>query len=499
MNKLGILILSFFVFGCMHHTQVDLIIHNASILHFEEGRLPSEAMAIADGRIVELGPERQILNKYRTHQKVDMRKRVIMPGFVDGQNYLLAVSKKEVKKLPSNIEQDEAEEFILKNSDSMDNYFLGWKSDWTAPDIEFENINVLIRSEDGSGAWEFSKSEWKYVSGKTLDLAVSRIESKYRGEYSGRLSKELNKLAKIGYSGCVLFLGNESDIEALKTLERNNLLPLYCAVILEGNNKTWNWLTKTGGHESQMVRAKSIAYQIDGGFSGRGALLKKAYSDSLGHFGLLYSHPDSISKKAKLCKELGFQLVLQTVGDSATALALDMYDRVLETVNDHRWRLENVQLVEMDDLDLFRKLSIIPSVIPQDYMRDEFTMERIGERIEQAYPWRQLRDQNRILSVGSAYPLNVVQPWSTVSSLEGIDQSPRNLERKQALFATSYGSAMGGFLDAHVGTLDTGKSASFIVLNANPLTINKGDLGKIEVLETWLNGTKLDQVGARDD
>ena len=42
---------------------VDRIIHNASIHTMVDGENVQQAMAISEGKIVEIGPDRQILNK----------------------------------------------------------------------------------------------------------------------------------------------------------------------------------------------------------------------------------------------------------------------------------------------------------------------------------------------------------------------------------------------------------------------------------------------------
>ena len=54
---------SLFLFSsCMKGENVDLIIHNAEIHCLDDLNTISEAMAIRNGRIIEVGPERQILN-----------------------------------------------------------------------------------------------------------------------------------------------------------------------------------------------------------------------------------------------------------------------------------------------------------------------------------------------------------------------------------------------------------------------------------------------------
>ncbi len=79
-----ILPLLLLLFGCMKGKKVDLIIHNAVIHTANDMSEVEEAMAIKDGKIIEVGPERQILNKYRYDESIDMMQSSIYPPFTDG-------------------------------------------------------------------------------------------------------------------------------------------------------------------------------------------------------------------------------------------------------------------------------------------------------------------------------------------------------------------------------------------------------------------------------
>ena len=50
----------------MKGEKVDLIIHNSVIYTMNNESSIHEAMVIRNGKIIEVGPERQILNKYRS-------------------------------------------------------------------------------------------------------------------------------------------------------------------------------------------------------------------------------------------------------------------------------------------------------------------------------------------------------------------------------------------------------------------------------------------------
>ena len=51
-------------YSCINKEKVDLIIHNAKIISLDQHENYHEAMAIKDGKIIALGKENQILNKF---------------------------------------------------------------------------------------------------------------------------------------------------------------------------------------------------------------------------------------------------------------------------------------------------------------------------------------------------------------------------------------------------------------------------------------------------
>ena len=59
--------------SCIKGEECDLVVHNAKIYSLNDRNEIFQAMAIKDGRIIEIGAERQILNKYRYQQSFDAR------------------------------------------------------------------------------------------------------------------------------------------------------------------------------------------------------------------------------------------------------------------------------------------------------------------------------------------------------------------------------------------------------------------------------------------
>lgn len=83
-----ILCFSCFV-SCYRSEQADLVIHNAYIITVDPQDSQVEAMAIKDGKIIALGAEREILNRYQAAETIDARKKIIYPGFIDAHAHFL--------------------------------------------------------------------------------------------------------------------------------------------------------------------------------------------------------------------------------------------------------------------------------------------------------------------------------------------------------------------------------------------------------------------------
>ena len=65
---------TFLFLSCIKHKDADLIVHNGTIYTCDMAFSSAQAMAIKDGRIVEIGPEHQILNKYNSKKKTRLKK-----------------------------------------------------------------------------------------------------------------------------------------------------------------------------------------------------------------------------------------------------------------------------------------------------------------------------------------------------------------------------------------------------------------------------------------
>src|SRR5690554_5108576 len=91
--NLTFLIIAVISSGCYKTEKADLVVHNATIYSVDENFTTYQAMAIRDGKIIELGAEREIMNRYRADQVIDARTQSVYPGFYDAHSHFLGAAK----------------------------------------------------------------------------------------------------------------------------------------------------------------------------------------------------------------------------------------------------------------------------------------------------------------------------------------------------------------------------------------------------------------------
>ena len=92
--KIFIAVLAVLSFGsCMKSEKADLVVFNANIYTMDESNSVAEAMAIRDGKILESGPDRQILNKYAYASSIDAEGKQVYPGFIDAHGHLMSYAE----------------------------------------------------------------------------------------------------------------------------------------------------------------------------------------------------------------------------------------------------------------------------------------------------------------------------------------------------------------------------------------------------------------------
>jgi hypothetical protein len=480
----------------------------------------AEAMAIKDGKIVEVGPERQILNKYAANEEIDAQGRDIYPGFTDCHGHLLSYAQQKLSvDLTGCRSMDELLLRVEKYQSRFHRKFIygrGWdQSLWTNDSFPnnkklntlFPNIPVCLSRIDGHavlvneaclklvGINATSKIEGGMVvldnnnkcSGLLIDRAMDPVLSKIpefpKKELIDAMKEIEGELYQYGITG-VHEAGIEySDIAFFKDLIDHHDFRLNVYAMLMPSSENIDFARKKGIYNYKNLLIRSFKVMADGALGSRGALLKKPYTDQHGHYGVLTTSVSKMKEIASICEETGYQMNTHAIGDSTNALLLELYARIFEVNKDHRWRIEHAQVIDPTDFGLFAKNGVFPSVQPVHAVSDQrWAEQRLGrKRMLGAYAYHTLMNQYGMLAIGTDFPVESIDPFLTIhaavnrKNADGIPGSGFYANEKISLSECLKGmtswAAFASFQENQLGTLEKGKYATFTMLE-HPISVS---------------------------
>ena len=527
--------------SCIKSEKADLIVRNATIYTVDAEFTTGQAIAIKDGKILEIGTENGILNKYRYDEVFDAQTRPIYPGFIDAHCHFLGygLSLQQVNLVSTKSFEEVLTRVIEFSKNNRSEWIegRGWdQNDWEIQEFPtkekldelFPNQPVYIRRIDGHAALANSEALRRAnitietqitggviqqidgaLTGVLIDNALDLIKKVIPAPNEEQLTKALLAAQKNCFAVGLTTVDDagldKREVELIDKLQKEGKLNMKIYAMLTDNEENLNHYLKNGPYKTEMLNVRSFKFYGDGALGSRGACLLQPYSDvtDSSHYGFLLNTEAYYREYAQKLLDAGFQMNTHCIGDSANRLFLNIYASVLPKGNDNRWRIEHCQVVDSSDLATFGKYGIIPSIQPTHATSDMYWAdERLGDnRIGYAYAYQELKNQLGWIALGTDFPIESIDPLKTFYAAvvrEDMDGYPSGgyqmenaLTRKEALMGITIWAAMSNFEELEKGSLEVGKSADFIVLQKDILTIPTEDLKNNKVVATFINGKQV--------
>ena len=531
--------LLFFVAACTNRPTADLFVYNAKIYTIDSSFSVQEAMVIDQGKIIATGTAAALRDRYYFRDSLNADGKFIYPGFNDAHAHFVGYA--ETLRTASLVGTKSWEEIlsILKEFASRhpDGWIVGhgWdQNDWenkTFPDNTtlnslFPDRPVLLTRIDGHAAIANEKALQKanisagqtLVGGKVLvknglltgllidnavDLVSKVIPAATDEEFTRAVEQAQQNCLAMGLTSLTDCGLDFPVVEQLQKLQQQNLLKLRMNIMLSDKPDNYRFAENKGMILEDRLQVRSFKVYGDGALGSRGACLLHPYEDDKDNHGFLLSNPAHFDSVANWCSSKGWQMNTHAIGDSGNRTILQIYGRYLEPANDKRWRIEHAQVVNENDLSLFGKYGVIPSVQPTHATSDMYWAEkRLGaERIKTAYAYQQLLTQNQWMPLGTDFPVEDISPFKTFYAAvfrqdasgwpAGGFQKDNALTREQTLRGMTYWAAKGSFEESKKGSLEAGKWADFIMLDQDLMHIEAEAVLKTRVLATYINGEKV--------
>lgn len=516
MKYFTLFILMLAVTSCYKGKTVDLIIHNAKV-HIMNDKLEiTEAIAIKDGEIVEVGPERQILNKYTAEIIINAQSKDVFPGFHDAHGHIMSLAK---QKLNADLRETRSYYEMISRLEKHQNknkqeilIGRGWdQSMWNEKELPnnellneaFPEIPVALTRVDGH-AMLVNKAMLEHIGITDTTTVEGGVIKLKNGKLTGILldhaldlvNFKLPEPNKDDLKNVILDIQDEllaagithvheaglykKDVDLFIELAEENLLKIYVYAMLLPTKENIEFAKQNGNYKNNRLSIRSFKVIADGALGSHGACLIEPYSDDPSTNGILLKSPEEIKEIFRTAKDLKYQVNSHCIGDSANRLVLNIIDTLMNDVQDHRWRIEHAQIVKPSDYKLFSSARILPSVQPTHATSDQRWAEHhIGKKRlnNGAYAYKSLHKQTGMIIFGTDFPIENFDPFATIHAAvqrkNTKDEPIEGFLKEEAvslsttLKAMTLWAAYGCYAESEVGTIEKGKIANISIFDQN--------------------------------
>ena len=527
----------------------DVVLVNGKVVTMDGANTIAQAVAIAQGRILQTGSDEAIraLAGPQT-QVIDLRGRTATPGFVDAHNHLSAMgltgtayidinppAVKTIAELQATIAEGCARTpsgkwVIAQGYISLEGRF----PDKRDLDPVSPNHPVMLINQGGHmGAVNSYALKLAGVTAATPNPRFGVIVRDEGGEPTGAL---------VNHAAMDIFrILWTNDIVTQEIMEQATMIPqarfasvgvtsfgdvnargvpkvqAYFDVARRGDMTIRGYILNTIEYYKEMTgradQIEAIRYEDEymrfGGFKflvdGAGAA---AYTHEP-HTGIVWNvatwDAGQLKEAVSTLHASGYQCSFHVVGDAAVDMALDAIEHAMNRSPrpDPRHRLEHAVLNTESALQRTRDLGVVVSTQPHAIrLLGEYWRETWGEeRTARIVPTRTWLDMRVPLSISSDSP---TMPWwqphiilaaavTRVTSANAVIGPDQCLTIEEAMRAYTMGGAYADFEETTKGSLEPGKLADLAVWTQDPYTSSAQDLVRSTMDLTLVGGKTVYQ------
>lgn len=526
-----------------------LVVTNARIATMDPAHPRAEAMAIRGEWVVAIGTEKEIQPYIGPSTRViDARSRLVIPGFNDSHAHfsggsaglrqlnLYGVSSlAEVQRLVAErVKAAKPGEWITGNRYDHTLWGTAWPTkedlDKVAP-----NNPVRLTRASGHSSWVNSMAlKLNNVTKDTPNPAAGEVQKDPKtGEPTGIMRETAQSLVRVNANQTQVSLEEQrkrqrddavagmrhaamlgvtsvqsssslNELALLRELATDSLLTLrFTGWLNLGQAETLAAQGVRTGQGDDWVRVGFLKGFIDGTLGDGTAAMFEPFADRADFVGLPRMTQQQVDSAVMIADRLGFQIGIHAIGDKGTSMVLDAYEKAARRngTAGMRHRIEHAQLIAPDDIRRFGQLGVIGSMQPTHATTDmRFADTRVGyDRTKTAYPWRSLLNSGAILSFGTDWSVEPLDPmrgvFSSVTRTNIQRMEPKEgwfpeqkLSVWESIYYYTWGSAYGEKMENLKGSLAVGRLADFVVMDRDLFTISTDQILQAKVDYTVVGG-----------
>lgn len=513
----------------------DLVLHNGKIVTVDAAFSIQEAVAVRDGRILEVGGN-DLVARYDAARTIDLQGKTLLPGFNDTHihirgNPLRQIDLRETSSIARMQEQIRAKIEELGEGEWVTGY--GWAEDNfaeqrmpTRADLDVaapDNPVILTRAGGHSAVVNSLAFQLAGIDRTSRDPARGIMERDARGELNGIIRERqdtvgrlvppatpeetrpsfvanLRELLELGITS-ITHAGVSPDSYAeWETVyaEHGEELPRASVQIRWAGAEDMEAFGRKTGDGDERLRVAAVKVFVDGGFTGPSAYTIDEYRSEPGFHGSLDIDPEELRTIVDEAHRMGWQMGFHAIGDAAIQLIVGYFAETLDAAprEDHRHYLNHFTVRPPPEvMETMAEHDILITQQPNF----TYTLEgRYVENLQEEHaahnnPLRSPMDHGVFVALSSDVlpigPMVGLYAAVTRKGASGAVYAPEErLTMEEAIVGYTRNGAYLTFEEDTKGTLEPGMLADMVVLSDDLLTIDPERIMDVTVDLTILGG-----------
>lgn len=516
------------------------LFYNGDIITMEDK--DCEAVLVENGIIKKSGSYEELQKMAdKDCQAVDLKGGCLMPSFIDAHSHFLQfantlrfVSLKEAKSIKEI--QEEIRSYMTEKKVKAGEWVIGFGYDHNGlaekrhPNcreldaVSAQNPIVIANAsfhmgvinsmgleaygltdsvEDPEGGL-YGRDEQGHLNGYLEEITFMRGPGMRVMDLSGvdDFAVQAQQIyASYGITTAQEGFANKNDVETYLRLGKNDKLLLDMVAYVDIVKETETVHSRTDLKDyCNHFRIGGYKIFLDGSPQGRTAWLTRPYENSGDYCGYATYSDADVDKYIQQALDEDRQILCHCNGDAASQQMLDAFHHSRQKTTATRPVMVHAQTLRPDQLSQLKEIGVMPSFfVAHVYHWGDVHIKNLGqERAAHISCTGSALKEGIRFSFHQDSPVIMPDMLETVSiavnrqTMEGVLLgAEERISVLEALKAVTIHAAYQYFEEDKKGSIKEGKLADLVILEQNPLKVDKKDIGKIKILETIKEGKTI--------